>query len=256
MRSSAASQPSLAERIAAVRGRISESCRRAGREPGSVRLVAVSKTRPAADIEAAAALGITDFGENRIQEAAAKLPDVQVSITPHLIGHLQRNKARQAAALFPVIQSVDSVALAVRLNGMVTQGIVPPGGPPIRVLAQVDLAGEVSKFGIPESELPRAVEEMSQLSGLQLAGLMLIPPFDPDLEAVRPWFVRLRELGRRVAEDGLLPRDHELSMGMSHDFEVAIAEGATTIRVGTAIFGPRSTGTPGGADGRSATGPG
>jgi len=233
--------PSLAERIAAVRDRISESCRRAGRDPGSVRLVAVSKTRPAADIEAAAVLGITDFGENRIQEAAAKLPDLRASITPHLIGHLQRNKARQAAALFPVIQSVDSVALAVRLNGMVTQGVAPPGGPPVRVLAQVDLAGEASKFGIPERELPRALEEMSQLSGLQLAGLMLIPPYEPDPETVRPWFVRLRELGRRFAEEGLLPPDPDLSMGMSHDFEVAIAEGATTIRVGTAIFGPRST---------------
>ena len=108
------SPPSLAERIAAVRDRISESCRRAGRDPGTVRLVAVSKTRPARDIEAAAALGITDFGENRIQEAASKLPELQASITPHLIGHLQRNKARQAAALFPVIQSVDSVALALR----------------------------------------------------------------------------------------------------------------------------------------------
>ena len=255
MRSPPVSRLALVERIAAVRDRISESCRRAGREPGSVRLVAVSKTRPAADIEAAAALGLTDFGENRIQEAAAKLPDVQASITPHLIGHLQRNKARQAAALFPVIQSVDSVALAVRLNGMVTQGVVPPGGPPIRVLAQVDLAGETSKFGIPEPELPRALEEISQLPGLQLAGLMLIPPFDPDPEAVRPWFVRLRELGRRSSKAGLLPPDPELSMGMSHDFEVAIAEGATTIRVGTAIFGPRSTGVPGGGDQRS-TGPG
>ena len=235
------SQPSLAERIAAVRDRISESCRRAGRDPAGVRLVAVSKTRPASDIEAAAALGITDFGENRIQEAAAKLPGLQVSITPHLIGHLQRNKARQAAGLFPVIQSVDSVSLATRLSGMVAQGVVPPGGPPIRVLAQVNLAGESSKFGIPEQELPRALEAISGLPGLRLSGLMLIPPFDPDPEAVRPWFVRLGELGRRSVEAGLLPPDPELSMGMSHDFEVAIAEGATTIRVGTAIFGPRST---------------
>ena len=234
------SPPSLAERIAAVRDRIAESCRRAGRAEGSVRLVAVSKTRPAADIEAAAALGVTDFGENRIQEAAAKLPGLRASITPHLIGHLQRNKARQAAALFPVIQSVDGVALATRLSGIVSQGVVPPGGPPIRVLAQVDLAGETSKFGIPEADLPRALEEIGGLSGLRLAGLMLMPPFDPDPEAVRPWFVRLRELGRRLAEEGLLPRDPELSMGMSHDFEAAVAEGATTIRVGTAIFGPRS----------------
>lgn len=233
-------QPSLGERIAAVRDRIAESCRRAGRAEKSVRLVAVSKTRPAADIEAAAALGVTDFGENRIQEAVAKLPGLRVSITPHLIGHLQRNKARQAAGLFPVIQSVDSVALATRLSGLVSQGVVPPGGPPIRVLAQVDLAGETAKFGIPENDLPRALEAMSGLSGLRLCGLMLMPPFEPDPEAVRPWFVRLRELGRGLAERGLLPRDPDLSMGMSHDFEVAIAEGATTIRVGTAIFGSRS----------------
>lgn len=232
--------PSLAERIAAVRDRISESCRRAGRAEGGVRLVAVSKTRRAADIEAAAALGITDFGENRIQEAVAKLPDLRASITPHLIGHLQRNKARQAAGLFPVIQSVDSVVLATRLSGMVSQGVVPPGGPPIRILAQVDLASEVSKFGIPEAALPHALEEIAGLSGLRLAGLMLMPPFDPDPQAVRPWFVRLRELGDRLAEEGFLPRDPELSMGMSHDFEVAIAEGATMVRVGTAIFGPRS----------------
>ena len=246
------SQPSLAERLAAVRDRISGSCRRAGRAEGRVRLVAVSKTRPAADIEAAAALGVTDFGENRIQEAAAKLPGLRASITPHLIGHLQRNKARQAAGLFPVIQSVHSVALATRLSGMVSQGVVPPGGPPIRVLAQVDLAGELSKFGIPERELPSALEEIAGLSGLRLSGLMLMPPFDPDPEAVRPWFVRLRELGRRFAERGLLPRDPELSMGMSHDFEVAIAEGATTVRVGTAIFGPRPAARP---VGQTPTGP-
>ena len=235
------SQPSLAERIAAVRDRISESCRRAGRDPAGVRLVAVSKTRPASDIEAAAALGITDFGENRIQEAASKLPGLRVSITPHLIGHLQRNKARQAAGLFPVIQSVDSIPLATRLSGMVVQGVVPPGGPPIHVLAQVDLAKESTKSGIPEPDLSRSLEALSGLAGLRLAGLMLIPPYDPDPDAARPWFVRLRELGRRFAEAGLLPRDPELSMGMSHDYEAAIAEGATTIRVGTAIFGPRNT---------------
>ena len=234
------SQPSLAERIAGVRDRIAESCRRAGRDPAGVRLVAVSKTRPAADIEAAAALGITDFGENRVQEAATKLPGLRVAITPHLIGHLQRNKARQAVRLFPVIQSVDSTALATRLSSMVAQGVAPPGGPPIRVLAQVDLAGEAGKFGIPERALPGALAHISGLAGLRLAGLMLMPPFDPDPEAVRPWFVRLRELGRQFAEAGLLPRNPELSMGMSHDFEAAIAEGATTVRVGTAIFGSRS----------------
>ena len=234
------SLPPLADRIASVRDRIAESCRRAGRAPAGVRLVAVSKTRPISDIEAAAALGITDFGENRIQEAAAKLPGLRAAVTPHLIGHLQRNKARQAAALFPVIQSVDSLALAARLNGLAAQGVTPPGGALIRVLAQVDLAREASKFGFPEPELPRALEALAGFPELRLSGLMLIPPFDPDPEATRPWFVRLRELGCRLAEAGLLPSDPDLSMGMSHDFEVAIAEGATTIRVGTAIFGPRT----------------
>lgn len=234
------SLPPLADRIGAVRDRIAESCRRVGRDPAGVRLVAVSKTRPAADIEAAAALGVTDFGENRIQEAVAKLPRLRTSVTPHLIGHLQRNKARQAAALFPVIESVDSVALARRLNGMVAQGVTPPEGAPIRVLAQVDLAREASKFGFPAAELPRALEVLAGLPGLRLSGLMLIPPFDPDPEVTRPWFVRLRELGERFAGAGLLPEGPDLSMGMSHDFEVAIAEGATTIRVGTAIFGPRT----------------
>ena len=122
------SLPPLSDRIAAVRDRISESCRRAGRDPAGVRLVAVSKTRPAADIEAAAALGIREFGENRVQVAASKLPAVRAPISPHFVGHLQRNKARLAARLFPVIESVDSVPLAVRLSGMVAQGVAPPGG--------------------------------------------------------------------------------------------------------------------------------
>ena len=234
------SLPPLSERIGAVRDRISESCRRSGRDPGEVRLVAVSKTRPASDIEAAAAFGLTDFGENRVQEAASKLAALRVPVIPHLIGHLQRNKARLAAGLFPVIQSVDSIPLAARLSGMVAEGVVPAGGAPIRVLAQVDLASEPSKFGFPEPELAAALERLDELPGLRLCGLMVIPPFDPDPGAARPWFVRLRKLGEQFAAAGLLPREPEFSMGMSHDFEVAIAEGATTIRVGTAIFGPRS----------------
>lgn len=233
------SRPPLAERIAAVRERIGEACRRAGRDPAGVRLVAVSKTRPAADLETAAALGITDFGENRVQEAAAKLQAIRAPITPHLIGHLQRNKARLAAALFPVIQSLDSVALAVRLSRMWARGVPPAAHGPIRVFAQVDLAGEAGKFGIPEGELEATLAGIGGLPGLQLCGLMLMPPFDPDPEAARPWFVRLRALRERLQTAGLLAPDAELSMGMSHDYEVAIAEGATTIRVGTAIFGPR-----------------
>lgn len=238
------SLPSLPERVAGVRNRIREACRRAGRSPEAVRLVAVSKTRPAEEIDAVAACGVEDFGENRVQEALAKLPRVTARITPHLIGHLQKNKARAAARSFPWVHSVDSEALARRLSRIVGEGATPPGGGPLRVLLQVDLAREATKFGVSEVEAAPVLEVVRGLPGLDLKGLMLIPPFDPDPEAARPWFVRLRELSERCAAAGLLPPEPELSMGMSHDFEVAIAEGATTIRVGTAIFGPRTP--PGG----------
>lgn len=233
------SLPPLSERIAGVRDRIERAARRAGRDPAAVRLIAVSKTRPPEAIEAAAAAGIGDFGENRVQEAAAKLPRVTATITPHLIGHLQKNKARAAVRLFPIIHSVDSAKLAARLSRIVTGGLAPPGGGPLRILLQVDLAREATKFGVPESEASGVLETVTGLPGLDLRGLMLIPPWDSDPEAVRPWFARLRELAGAFAGEGLLPADPELSMGMSHDFEVAIAEGATMVRVGTALFGPR-----------------
>ncbi len=221
----------IRERIESVQERVRRAAEAAGRDPAEVTLVAVSKTRPAAAIEAAVAVGLRHFGENRVQEAAAKLPLVQAPITAHLIGHLQSNKARLAVGLFPVIQSVDSVRLAARLNRLAETKLA--------VFAQVDLAGEEAKSGIPEAELPGALEALGPLDRLSVRGLMLIPPFDPDPERVRPWFARLRELAERSAAAGLLPDPPELSMGMSHDFEVAIAEGATTVRVGTAIFGPR-----------------
>ena len=233
------SLPPLSERIAGVRDRIERAARRAGRGPAAVRLIAVSKTRPPEAIEAAAAAGIGDFGENRVQEAAAKLPRVTATITPHLIGHLQKNKARAAVRLFPIIHSVDSAKLAARLSRIVTGGLAPPGGGPLRILLQVDLAREATKFGVPESEASAVAETVTGLPGLDLRGLMLIPPWDSDPEAARPWFARLRELAGASAGEGLLPADPELSMGMSHDFEVAIAEGATMVRVGTALFGPR-----------------
>ena len=233
------SLPPLSERIAGVRDRIERAARRAGRDPAAVRLIAVSKTRPPEAIEAAAAAGIGDFGENRVQEAAAKLPRVTATITPHLIGHLQKNKARAAVRLFPIIHSVDSAKLAARLSRIVTGGLAPPGGGPLRILLQVDLAREATKFGVPESEASAAAETVAGLPGLDLRGLMLIPPWDSDPEATRPWFARLREMAGAFVGEGLLPADPELSMGMSHDFEVAIAEGATMVRVGTALFGPR-----------------
>ncbi len=218
---------------------MAEACRKAGRDPATVRLVAVSKTRPAADIEAAAALGVTDFGENRVQEAAARLPGLRCRITAHLIGHLQRNKARAAVRLFPVIESVDSVELAARLSRIVSEGDAPP----LRVLAQVDFAPGRSRSGFPEAALAPALEAIAALPGLRLEGLMLLPPFTEDPEGARPWFGRLRELGARLEGAGLLPRGAELSMGMSRDYEIAIAEGATIVRVGTGIFGPRGGAT-------------
>lgn len=231
--------------MARVRERIAEACRAAGRPADSVRLVAVSKTRPAAEIEAAAALGVRHFGENRVQEAAAKLPavraEVLAEITPHLIGRLQRNKARAAARLFPVVESVDSVALARRLSR-----IAGEEGRSLTVFAQADLAGEASKTGIPAAALEPALAEIRELPHLALAGLMVIPPFDPDPEGARPYFARLRELAGRFAGAGLLPAEPELSMGMSHDFRAAIAEGATIVRLGTAIFGPRTPPPAGG----------
>ncbi len=232
------SLPPLAERIAGVRGRIADACGRAGRDPGTVRLIAVSKTRPAADIDAVAACGVTDFGENRVQEAATKFPDVSAPFTPHFIGHLQKNKAKAAIRWFPTIHSVDSEGLARRLSRLVSEGAAPPGGGALRVFLQVNLASESTKFGIPEADVEPALAAMRELPGLELLGLMLIPPFDPDPEVTRPWFARLRQLAERHA-GGLLPPRPQLSMGMSHDFEVAIAEGATAVRVGTAIFGPR-----------------
>lgn len=235
----------LAERVARVRERIREACRAAGRPADSVRLVAVSKTRPPAEIEAAAAFGVRHFGENRVQEAAAKLPavsaEILAKITPHLIGRLQRNKARTAVRLFPVVESVDSVPLARRLSR-----IAGEEGRALTVFAQADLAGEASKTGIPAADLEPALAEIRELPGLRLAGLMVIPPFDPDPEGARPYFARLRELGERFAGAGLLPPEPELSMGMSHDYPAAIAEGATTVRLGTAIFGPRTPPAPGG----------
>lgn len=200
-----------------------------------MRLLAVSKTRSAGEIEAAAAAGIRHFGENRVQEAAAKLPAVRAEVVPHLIGRLQRNKARAAVRLFPVVESVDSVPLALRLSR-----IAGEEERALTVLIQADLAGEATKTGIPAVELDRALAEIRELPHLTVAGLMLIPPFDRDPEAARPWFARLRALGERLAVSGSLPPEPELSMGMSHDFAVAIAEGATTVRIGTALFGPRT----------------
>ncbi len=230
----------IAARLAEIRGRIAEAVRRAGRDPASVALVAVSKFHPTTAIEAAYAAGQRHFGENRVQEAEEKrglLAHLIESADPlrlELIGALQSNKARKAVAAVWRIQSIDSVALGERVGRIaVEMGLRMP------VLVQVDLAGEATKSGVPEATLFETLEGLRPAGGLRVEGLMAIPPFLQDPNDVRPYFARLRALRDQARERGLLDGS-ELSMGMSHDFEAAIEEGATIIRVGTAIFGPRT----------------
>ena len=227
----------IAERVAAVRERIARAAERARRAPSDVRLVAVSKTQPIEAVREAFAAGVRDFGENRVQEAEPKIAAsgdlVAAGASWHLVGHLQTNKARRAAALFGLVQSIDSLDLATRLARAGEES-----GRTLRGLVQVDLAGEATKFGLPEAELVGALRTLRGRPGLRLEGLMVLPPLASDLEAVRPYFRRLRELRDRALGEGLLAAG-ELSMGMSHDFEAAIEEGASMVRVGTAIFGER-----------------
>lgn len=225
----------IAERVLAVRDRIARAAERASRAPGEVTLVAVSKTHPAEAVRAAWAAGIRDFGENRVQEAEPKIAATAdlAGIRWHLVGHLQSNKARRAAALFEVVQSIDSLDVARRLSRAAAEA-----GRTLRALVQVDLAGEETKFGLPERELAPTLEALQGAEGLRLEGLMLLPPFFEDPEGARPFFRRLRQLRDEARAAGLLAGG-ELSMGMSHDLEPAVEEGATVVRVGTAIFGER-----------------
>lgn len=209
---------------------MADAATRAGRSPADVRLIAVSKTFPLDLIRAAYDAGQRDFGENRVQELLQKMETAgDLDIRWHLIGHLQSNKARKAVQLFDVVQSVDSIGLARRLERICDE----QGRDELSVFVQVDLAREETKAGIPEDELPELVEYLKTCRRLKLDGLMLLPPFFDNVEDVRPYFKRLREI-----RDDIIP-DGELSMGMSHDFEIAIEEGATVVRVGTAIFGER-----------------
>ncbi len=220
----------LAERIAAVERSIAEAARNACRKTSEVSLIAVSKTHTAATIREAIGCGLRVFGENKVQEAESKIAELgRDSAEWHLIGHLQSNKARKAVRLFDVIESVDSVELAARLERICEE----EGRNELQVLIQVDLALEATKNGAPETELPSIVDFLGGCKRLKLIGLMTLPPFFDDPELARPFFRKLRKL-----RDSFVPGG-ELSMGMSHDFAVAIAEGATLVRVGTAIFGER-----------------
>jgi pyridoxal phosphate enzyme (YggS family) len=227
----------IRDRVTAVRERITRAAERVSRTPDEITLVAVSKTHPAEAVREAFAAGVRLFGENRVQEAEPKIgstTDLAGSgLRWHLVGHLQSNKARRAAGLFDLVQSVDSLDLATRLAGLGAGRRRP-----VRALVQVDLAGEETKFGLPEAELLPTLEALRGLEGISIEGLMVLPPLFEDPEAARPFFRRLRELRDRAAAADLLAA-RELSMGMSHDLEVAVEEGATMVRVGTAIFGER-----------------
>jgi pyridoxal phosphate enzyme (YggS family) len=227
----------IAERVAAVRERAARAVERARRSAADVRIVAVSKTQPIEAVREAFAAGVRDFGENRVQEAEPKIAAsadlVAAGACWHLVGHLQSNKARRAAVLFGLVHSIDSLELAERLARAGEET-----GRTVRGFVEVDLAGESSKFGLPEAQLMPALTALRGRPGLRLEGLMLLPPLLDDTDAVRPYFRRLRELRDRALGEGLLAKG-ELSMGMSQDFEAAIEEGATLVRVGTAIFGER-----------------
>jgi PLP dependent protein len=228
---------SLAVNLSDVRQRIDAACRRVDRDPKEVKLVAVSKTHPPDVIRDAIQIGCTVFGENKVQEAETKILGIGRDAAEwHLIGHLQSNKARKAVQLFDVIQSLDSLELATRLERI----CIEDGRADLPVLIQVDLAGEATKSGISEHDLPELVKFVQTCERLRFIGFMILPPWNELPEATRPYFRRLREMRDEYASQHLFSNSRgELSMGMSHDFEVAIEEGATLVRVGTAIFGER-----------------
>jgi len=223
-------------RLAEIRDRIANAAGRAGRKPEDVRLIAVSKTHPIDAVRAAAEAGQKDFGENKVQEALQKIAQSSdTTLRWHLIGHLQSNKARKAAQTVGSIHAIDSVELLKKVDQAASEA-----GRTVDVLIQVDLALEETKFGAPVNEVGSIVDAAAGCTAARLTGLMLLPPLAANPEDARPWFARLRALRDELIASGK-PADRlrELSMGMSHDFEVAIGEGATMVRVGTAIFGER-----------------
>jgi pyridoxal phosphate enzyme (YggS family) len=226
----------ISARLESIRARITAAAESAGRPPSSVRLIAVSKTFPIESVRAAYEAGQRDFGENRVQEALQKIATTtDLSIRWHLIGHLQTNKARKAGPAFAMIQSVDNVELLEKLDRAADEAGQAP-----ELLIQVDLAGEATKYGARPDEVPRLFEAAAACRAARVAGLMTLPPVPDSPEDARPWFRRLRELRDEWLAAGVpAPMLRELSMGMSGDFEVAIQEGATLVRVGTAIFGSR-----------------
>jgi len=228
----------ITDNLHLVRSRIDAAARRAGRDPSTIQLIAVSKTFGADHVRAAWQAGQRDFGENKVQEALQKIDETSdMDVRWHLIGHLQSNKARKAAARFACIHSVDSIDLLDRLDQSADARTAPGV---LDILVQVDLAGEATKFGAAADSARAIVDRAAAARAVRLVGLMLLPPWSEDQEQTRRWFVRLRELRDRWIDDGVPAGSlRHLSMGMSHDFEAAIEEGATIVRVGTAIFGTR-----------------
>ncbi len=225
---------SVAENLERVREQVAEAAAKVGRAVDEIQLIAISKTHDAEKVRAAYGAGQTLFGESRVQEARAKIPELPSNLRWHFVGHLQKNKIRHALPLFELFHSVDSLALAQEMSRIADEEGMHP-----RVLLEVNVAGEASKFGFARTALRGEMEQLLALRRLTIEGLMTIPPLAPEAEASRKFFVQLREL-----RDGLesefqmkLPR---LSMGMTNDFAIAVEEGATLVRVGTAIFGERS----------------
>ncbi len=228
--------PGLSERFTSVRARIESAALRCQRKPNEITLIAITKTHPAEVIHEIVNLGADNLGENRVQEAENKIALLGRDVARwHLVGHLQTNKARKALKLFDVIHSLDSIELARRLDRLCVAEERD-----LSVLIQVDLGREETKSGIAESDLLELVQYMIECPRLRLIGLMTLPPFSSNPENARPFFRKLRQLRDELAASGAFGNEQgELSMGMTHDFEVAIEEGATMVRIGTAIFGER-----------------
>ncbi len=228
----------LAANLDSIQKRIAAACGRAGRGPDSVTLLAVTKTQPPEVVSAAAKLGLVLFGENKVQEAKGKIPLCPGNLRWHFIGHLQSNKCRDAVELFKMIQSVDSLPLAQEINKRAEQAART-----MPVLMEVNVAGEASKFGYRPEQLLAELKELNALPRIEIHGLMTVPPYVTEPEKARPHFRRLRELKERAEAVLGAPLPH-LSMGMSGDFEIAIEEGATMVRIGTELFGPRTKAGP------------
>ena len=224
----------IAEAIESIQSRIASAAARAGRQISEIELIAVSKTQPLEAIREARDCGLRLFGENKVQEARAKVADAPSDLRWHLIGHLQSNKIRHALPLFEMIHSVDSMELAVQINRIAEEmGLFP------KILLEVNVAGESSKFGFQPDVLRKQIEAIMAFPRLQIDGLMTIAPYNENADLSRPFFKQLRKLRDDLTLEHNSPLAH-LSMGMSGDFEVAIEEGATLVRVGTAIFGARN----------------